>query len=101
MNGRCWTSQVPDAITFELNRIGDVMSDQFEPGMTDPLGDIGLASGEVIIKADNLLPGLHQTINQVRADKASPSSHQIDQRPIPIYWGKLPRKSWFSSLTET
>ena len=71
---------MPDAITFELNRIGDVMPDQLKPGMTDPLGDVAFTSREVVIKADHLMTGLHQAINQMGADKTSPSSHQIDQR---------------------
>ena len=56
---------MPDAITFEPNRIGDVMPDQFKPGMTDPLGDVAFASREVVVQADHFLPGLHQAINQM------------------------------------
>ena len=73
---------MPDAITFQPNRIGDVMPDQFKPGMTNPLSDVVFASREVVIKADHLLPGLHQAINQMGANKTSPSSHQIDQRSM-------------------
>ena len=76
---------MPDAIAFEPNRIGDVMPDQFKPGMTDPLGDVAFASREVVVQADHLMPGLHQAINQMGADKTSPSSHQIDQRSMSIY----------------
>ena len=76
---------MPDAITFEPNRIGNVMPDQLKPGMTDPLGDIAFASREVVIKTDHLLPGMHQAINQMGADKTSPSSHQIDQRSMSVY----------------
>ena len=75
---------MPDAITFEPNRIGDVMPDQFKPGMTDPLGDVAFASREVVVQADHLLPGLHQAINQMGAHKPSPSSHQIDQCLMPM-----------------
>ena len=75
---------MPDAIALEPNRIGDVMPDQFKPGMTDPLGDIAFASREVVVQADHLLPGLHQAINQMGAHKTSPSSHQIDQRLMPM-----------------
>ena len=92
---------MPDAITLQPNRIGDVVPDQFKPGMTDPLGDVAFASREVVVEADHFLPGLHQAINQMGADKASPSSHQIDQRSIPINGGKLPRLSGFSSLAGT
>ena len=73
---------MPDAITFQPNRISDVMPDQFKPWMTNPLRDVGFASREVVIKADHLLPGLHQAINQMGANKTSPSSHQIDQRSM-------------------
>ena len=75
---------MPDAIALEPNRIGDVMPDQFKPGMTDPLGDIAFASREVVVQADHLLPGLHQAINQMGAHKTSPSSDQIDQRLMPM-----------------
>ena len=92
---------MPDSIPFQSNWISDVVPDQFKPGMTDPLGDVDFASREVVIKADHLLPGLHQAINQMGANKASPSSHQIDQRSIPMNGGKLPRLSGFSSLAGT
>ena len=76
---------MPDAITFEPNRIGNVMPDQLKPGMTDPLGDIAFASREVVVQADHLLPGLHQAINQMGSDKTGSSSHQIDQRSMSVY----------------
>ena len=31
---------MPDAITLQPNRIGDVMTDQFKSGVTDPLDDV-------------------------------------------------------------
>ena len=101
VNGRCRACQMPDAVTFQPNRIGNVVSDQFKPWMTDPLADVAFAASEVVVEANHLLPGLHQAINQMGANKASPSSHQIDQRPIPIYCRKLPRKSWINSLAGT
>ena len=75
---------MPNPITLQPNRIGDVVPDQFKPGMTDPLGDVAFASREVVVEADNFLPSLHQAINQMGANKASSSSHQIDQRLIPM-----------------
>ena len=56
---------MPDAITFEPNWIGDVVPDQFKPGMTDPLADVAFAASEVVVEANHLLPGLHQAINQM------------------------------------
>ena len=61
------------------------MPDQFKSGMTDPLADVAFAASEVVVEANDLLPGLHQAINQMGANKASPSSHQVDQRPIHVY----------------
>ena len=101
VNGRCRACQMPDAVTFQLNRISNVVPDQFKSGMTDPLADVAFAASEVVVEANDLLPGLHQAINQMGAHKTSSSSHQVDQRPIPVYREKLPRMSWFSSLTGT
>ena len=56
---------MPDAIALEPNRIGDVMPDQFKPGMTDTLADVAFAASEIVVKANHLLPGLHQAINQM------------------------------------
>ena len=92
---------MPDAITLQPNRLGDVMTNQFKSGVTDPLDDVAFASREVVIKANHLLPSLHQAINQMGAEETGPSSHQIDQRLIPINRWKLPRLSWFSSLRGT
>ena len=65
MNGRCRACQVPNAITFQTDRIGNVVPDQFKPGMTDPLADVAFAASEVVVEANHLLPGLHQAINQM------------------------------------
>ena len=56
---------MPDAVAFQPNRIGDVVPDQFKAGMTNPLSDVALASREVVVEANHLLPGLHQAINQM------------------------------------
>ena len=56
---------MPDAITFEPKRIGDIVPDQFKAGVTDPLCDVAFASSEVVVKANHFLPRLHQTINQM------------------------------------
>ena len=56
---------MPDAITLQLNWIGDVMPDQFKSGMTDPLADVAFATSEVVVEANHLLPSLHQAINQM------------------------------------
>ena len=56
---------MPDAVSFQPNRIGDIVPDQFKPGMSNPLSDVAFAPREVIVEANNLLPGLHQAINQM------------------------------------
>ena len=56
---------MPDAIALQPNRIGNVVPDQFKPGMTDPLADVAFTPREVVVEANHLLPGLHQAINQM------------------------------------
>ena len=70
-------SQMPDPIHLELDRLGHVVADQLKAGMADPLGDVDLAAGEVIIEANHLLTGLHQPIHQVGAHKTRSACNQV------------------------
>ena len=77
MHWRGGAGQVPDAVDFQSDRLGDVVADQFKARMTDPLGDVGLAASEVVIEADHLLAGCHQTVHQVRAHEAGAARDQV------------------------
>jgi hypothetical protein len=51
---------VQDVIDFDrdFQRIGDVMPDDFEAGMTEKMGDILRCAGEEIIHGDDLVTHL-------------------------------------------
>ena len=68
---------MPDPIHLQLDRLGDVVADELETGMTDPMGNVGLAPGEIVVEADHLLPGLHQPVDQMGAKKAGTACNQI------------------------
>jgi hypothetical protein len=66
---------MPDAIHLKLDRLGDVVADQFKARVVDPAIDVALSTGEVVIETNHLFTGVHQPINQVRAKEASSSGH--------------------------
>ena len=70
---------MPDPVHLELDWFGDVVTDEFEPGMANPACDVGLAPGEIVVEADHLITGLHQTVDQVGAEEAGTSSDEVDQ----------------------
>ena len=72
---------MPDPIHLKLDRLGDVVTDEFEPGMTNPAGDVGLTPCEVVVEADHLITGLHQTVDQVGAKEAGTASDEVDLHP--------------------
>ena len=57
---------------------GDVMTDELETGMTDPLGDVGLPPSEVIVKTDHLLPSLHEPVDQMGAKEPGTPSDKVN-----------------------
>ena len=56
--------------TFDEQRVDDVVVDQFEILMANPMLDVSLTTGEEIVGNDHLVTFEHQTIDQMRADKA-------------------------------
>ena len=63
---------MPDPIHLELDWFRDVVTNEFEAGMTNPARDVGLTPREVVVEADHLITGLHQTVDQVGARKPAP-----------------------------
>ena len=70
---------MPDPVHLELDRFGDVVTDEFKPGMANPAHDVGLAPSEIVVEADHLITDLHQTVDQVRAEEAGTSSDEVNQ----------------------
>ena len=50
---------MPDSVNFEPDWISDIVANQFEVWMTDPLADVVFAAGEIVVKADHLFASLH------------------------------------------
>ena len=82
VNRRGRAGQMPDAIHLQPDGIGDVVADQLETGMADPVADVVLATGVVVVEADHLFAGLHQPIDQMGAQKASPTGDQVAVRHL-------------------
>lgn len=68
---------MPDPVHLQADWLGDVVANQLEAWVADPVGDVALSACEVIIETDHLLPGFHQPVNEVRPHKTSPASHQV------------------------
>ncbi len=68
-------------ITLDHERLHDVVTDHLEIGVTNPMTDSGLRSGKEVVKDGHLMSEEHETVNKVRADKASASS---DKDTLPL-----------------
>jgi len=68
---------VPDPVVLQFDRLGNVVADQLEARVADPLGDVGLAAGEIVIEADHLLAVRHQPVHQVGAHEAGAAGNQV------------------------
>jgi hypothetical protein len=62
-------STVP--ITFDEERIDDVVIDQFKILVANPVFNISFAAGEEIISDDHLVALEHQPIDQMRANETN------------------------------
>ena len=72
---------MPDPIHLQLDRFGDIVTNEFEAGMANPTRDVGLSPREVIVQADHLIAGLHQPVDQMGAKKAGTASDEVDLHP--------------------
>ena len=72
---------MPDPIHLKLDRLRDVVADEFETGVADPTLNVGLASCEVIVQADHFIARLHEAINQVGAKEASTAGDEVNLHP--------------------
>lgn len=52
-----------------LKYLHNIMSDQFKTPITQPSGDVDLASSEKIIQTNHTIARTHQSVNQMRPDK--------------------------------
>ena len=64
------TGQIEDASDLDGQRMHDVVSDEFEPRMTDQVRDIGFATGEEVVDANHFVPAFDQTIAQMASQES-------------------------------
>lgn len=62
---------INDPLTVALChvRLDDVVPDQFEIGMTDPMTDGRFGTGEEIIEDGDFVSEQHETVDEVRPDE--------------------------------
>ena len=70
---------MPDPVHLQLDRFGDVVTDELKTRMANPAGDVGLTPSEVVVEADHFIPALHQPVDQVGAEEAGTSGDEVDQ----------------------
>ena len=102
MHRRGWTSQMPNAIHLKLDWLGDIMADQFETGMANPLADVVLSTSKLVIQADHLITLLHKAIHEMRSHKAGTAGDQmpLHHQPSPTVQTCRPaaRASWVFAI---
>ncbi|GLT71057.1 hypothetical protein SLA2020_431000 [Shorea laevis] len=80
-------SEVVDLVNFQENRLDDVVSDEFEPGIPEVVNQVVLPPREEVIHHDHAVPSLHQTVHEVAPHEAGPTSHQNPQGlPLQPQW---------------
>jgi hypothetical protein len=65
VRGGSGAGEVIDPIYLELERVDHVVTDEFEAGISNEMLDIGLASSEEIVEADDFMSLLNEAIAEV------------------------------------
>lgn len=68
---RSRAGKVIDTIDLKLEWVDDVVANEFEAGIPQEVLDIGLATGEEIIKANDFMPLLDEAVAKVGAKESS------------------------------
>jgi hypothetical protein len=79
MNGGCRTGQVVDLIHFEVDGVGDIVTNAFEVVIPEEMADVVLAAREKIVKAQDLLSFGEKPFAQVRSEKTGAAG---DENPF-------------------
>lgn len=65
-----------DLIDFDEERRDDVVMDQFEVLVADPVLDVALVAGEEVVHRDHLVALQHQSVHKMTADEAGSTGHE-------------------------
>ncbi len=65
MAGCGGTGEVVDLVYLEPDRMRYVVPDQFEVGPVQQVRNVALLTGEEVIEADDIVPGLNKAVAEV------------------------------------
>lgn len=69
VDGGSGAREVVDLVDFDDKFFDNIMADEFEIGVPDPLGDVFLLTGKERVGDDYLVSTLHEVVDKVRADE--------------------------------
>lgn len=69
-------------IDFNVKRCDDVVMEQLEVIMTEPVLDVTFVAGEEVVDHRHLVPLQHQSVHKMAANEAGPSS---DENSLQIF----------------
>jgi hypothetical protein len=70
VDGRSGTGQIVDLIHLQVNGVDDVMADELEAWIAHQVQDVGLASREEVVQAQDIVPLGEETVTEMRAEKS-------------------------------
>jgi hypothetical protein len=79
MNGGCRAGQVVDLIDFEVDGVGDVVTDAFEMVVPEKMADVVLAAREKIVEAQDVLSFGEKPLAEVRSEETGAAG---DENPL-------------------
>jgi hypothetical protein len=82
--GRRRCGEVVDAVDLEVEGIGNVVEDELEVGVPDPVLHIFSCPGVEVVEHGDLVPLPHQRVHEVRAHEPRAPRHQ-DSQPLPVW----------------
>ena len=77
MHRRGRAGKMPNSIHFKFDWFGYIVTNEFKIVMTHPTSNVDFSTSEVVIQTNDLLISHHQPIDQMRTEKASPTSNEI------------------------
>ena len=62
--------QIVDLVGLDIDRVDNVVADQFEPRVTEKVADIVLVSSEEVVEADDFVTAFDEAIAEMRTEKS-------------------------------
>lgn len=82
IRGRCAKTRGDErTVTFDHERLDNVMSDHLKVGVSDPVTDGGLGAGEEVVEDGDFVAQEHESVDQVGSDETSSAG---DEDALPV-----------------